>query len=1149
MNMKKKQLTVAIQAALFTVAIGSVSLPTFAQEAQPVEVSTQQTTVNIDITALDVEGVKSLTTETVTSFTETQFVQFTDKFTLLSGELDDDTKTRLFLNLDQKKFQTQFLAKFDGKYGKDYKKFEKELEKELKEYYKAFLPEGIKAKVKVKHGKIDIKFKVDKKAYKHLNSKFVTWIDFEGLKKDEVVSLYAEMPEIVKAEWTETALVTQFETETQVFDVDIATLNVEGIKGLSVDFIDTLNDEQFALFMNKLTLFSGELDDDTKARLFLNLDQYKFQTQFVTLFDGKHGKDHKKFEKELEKELNEFYKAFLPEGIKAKVKVKKDGKIDIKFKVDKKAYKYLTASFVTWIDLEGMKKDEVISLYAEIPETVKVVWTETDFVTQLTEQTNSSVEIDAGIETDSSIVTLDFSGLNALALSELSLEVLTSLNAEKLALIPLTTFGGFLKSQVATLDVTVIESLTLEQVKQFSSYAISGFTAENILGLKPDILSVLGIDLLMSLEVEELEKLVFSTEASVLEWISSDNNMLAWVALNYPTADIDLPTGWTVITLDDGTTQFELTEEVVKTLSVDFISSLTVDHFALLNPTVMEFLTTEQVEAINNKTFALLSETYLEPVVSKAETVVSSEILTKLVVSGVEINGFDTKFVEIVTQQPPPKRVDITLNVIAHGGKAHKIDQILLPGWTFEAQTGKVKLEQTAVEQLTSDILVNIKEEQIVNFEPTVFSHFKLEQIQSLPPQAMRGFTKKQMAQIDVQATAGFTAQQISELSSEAISGLSIDHFSAISVETLSGFTAENIVGLAPDVIFAMGIDILNTIPQTEVEKLSSTEIIKIVSNLDAVTVKPQDIEKFLPSDVTIDINTGKLKLKPGKLKLPKKGKLDILTTVTLPPLPDFNVSFSLGGESTILVELNQTLAHSAVGLSGFSFTQQDSGILDVAGAGTKLSLMPSGDIEQLAEGTPPGLIVNETGNYELITTESKKITFQSAPANLENLLEVIPNSEVEINEYGEIHLDITGEAPSQLVGVFGTFIETAPEGLTPGIHFEGTVGVNEVAKIVLSDGTMQVMSPTVLDRQSVEIATPPLLRQMLTYQYLANGEVLFELEGYRYKAIPELTVAVVETREQPLLTVLEPGKLIEHLMVDGKRQLFHLEILGTITE
>ncbi|EDN70398.1 conserved hypothetical protein [Beggiatoa sp. PS] len=642
----------------------------------------------------------------------------------------------------------QFLAQFNGKHGKDYKKFEKELEKELKEYYKAFLPEGIKAKVKVKHGKIDIKFNVDKKAYKYLNSKFVTWIDFEGLKKDEVVALYAEMPEIVKAEWTETALVTQFETETQVFDVDIATLDVEGIKGLSVDFIDTLNDEQFVLFMDKLTIFSGELDDDTKARLFLNLDQYKFQTQFVILFEGKHGKDYKKFEKELKKELEEFYKAFLPEGIKAKVKVKKDGKIDIKFKVDKKAYKYLNASFVTWIDFEGLKKDEVISLYAEMPETVKVVWTETDFVALPTE------------ETDSSVLTLDFSGLNALALSELSLETLTNLNAENIALIPIPVLSGFLKSQVAVLNITVVESLTLEQVKQFSSYAMSGFTAENIIGLKPDILSVTGIALLMSLEVEELEKLVFSTEASVLEWLASDSNMLAWIVLNYPTAEIELPTGWTVITLDDGTTQFELTEEVVKTLSVDFMSSLTVDHFALLNPTVMEFLTTEQVEAINNKTFALLSETYLEPVVSKAETVVSSEILTKLVVSGVEINGFDTKFVDIVTQQPPPKRVDITLNVIAHGGKADKINQILLPGWTFETQTGQVKLEQTAVEQLTSDILVNIKEEQIVNFEPTVFSHFKLEQIQNLPPQAMRGFTKKQMAQIDVQATAGFTAQK-----------------------------------------------------------------------------------------------------------------------------------------------------------------------------------------------------------------------------------------------------------------------------------------------------------------------------------------------------------------------------------------------------
>jgi hypothetical protein len=411
------------------------------------------------------------------------------------------------------------------------------------------------------------------------------------------------------------------------------------------------------------------------------------------------------------------------------------------------------------------------------------------------------------------------------------------------------------------------------------------------------------------------------------------------------------------------------------------------------------------------------------------------------------------------------------------------------------------------------------------------------------------------MTQLNVKVIEKFTAKQTKHFSKEAVSGLSIEQFNLIPVTAIKGFTAANLGGLAPEVIFAMGFDILNTVEITEVKKLSVADTIKIVSNLNTATVQVTDIEPFLPSYVKIDRKTGKLKFKKGKVKLPKHVRKQVLpATIVLPDLPDFNISLNLGGsftKQTILTELNQTLVTS--GLTGFTFQQQDSGILVVEGQGRKFSFIPTPDgLEQLAEDTPttPSLRVTQTGHYEFITASNQKLVLTPVPGNIDSLLEIIGETgQIEINKYGKTRLqwrEATSGTFRQIVGLFGAEVKTAPAGAVPGITFTGTPGIDEIAICVHKDGTQQTIYPSILDREISELTAPQVTgNQRLKYQYHANGAIHFNFEGFRWKAIPELQITTVAKRKKHWMRVLKPTKLVELITTDGQRQLIHIEKIG----
>ncbi|MBE9563383.1 MAG: hypothetical protein IMF12_11040, partial [Proteobacteria bacterium] len=311
--------------------------------------------------------------------------------------------------------------------------------------------------------------------------------------------------------------------------------------------------------------------------------------------------------------------------------------------------------------------------------------------------------------------------------------------------------------------------------------------------------------------------------------------------------------------------------------------------------------------------------------------------------------------------------------------------------------------------------------------------------------------------------------------------------------------------------------------------------------------VQLTEIAKFLHQDIELDVKTKKLKLKKGKLKLPKSKKL-VLQNVIMPELFDLNIGLNLGGtfaSQTILTDLTNVLALPKINFPNFSFEQSETGIVKVKGPENIELTFRAAIIEQLDEGTEPSMDVDEEGKYALTTSESQQITFISMPKDLELLAEVIPGGTVEINDTGEVTIDLNAEdeTADKLAGIFDPEIKLAESGLKEGVNIEG-IGINQIVKIVYKDGTMQIMRPAVQERISVDVAGPVAANEPgLTFIYRTNGQVFYNLGGIKWLAEPELKVNKVNVSlKEPVIKIIQPDELVELTTTKGFRQLIHIK-------
>lgn len=371
-----------------------------------------------------------------------------------------------------------------------------------------------------------------------------------------------------------------------------------------------------------------------------------------------------------------------------------------------------------------------------------------------------------------------------------------------------------------------------------------------------------------------------------------------------------------------------------------------------------------------------------------------------------------------------------------------------------------------------------------------------VEQVSEIQAVALAGFSTEQIGQLSLAAVSVLTAQQLAYLSEEAVGGFTVAQVKVLSVSALAGLTIYNMGGLSDEVIASLGLTLLSKLDIQTFLKLEPGKIVWFLVNLDAATVKPEQLLAYLPAGWSIHPVTGKLKIPKGKLKLKKhKHKIMLPVGLTLPVLLDFNSSLSLGGgasgEGSILAEIKQALM--ALGFSGFDVTLTDEGILKVSGSGIELNFIADMDeIEQTGddeddddEGGTPEISLDENQNYKLITASGLKITLLTAPKNPVQLLSLIPGGKIKFDKKGNVKLTLPALGKS-LIGTFDPLIVAAPVGAQPGISLTGTPGLDEKALVVYTDGTMQVLYPSVTDTAGA----------FWSAQFYGTGKLKFKANG-----------------------------------------------------
>lgn len=111
------------------------------------------------------------------------------------------------------------------------------------------------------------------------------------------------------------------------------------------------------------------------------------------------------------------------------------------------------------------------------------------------------------------------SELDAYTLSQLSVKTIAALTALQIALIPSDACSGFTAAQIQSLSVDAMAVFSLEQMAALSLETIAALSAEQLTALKPEIIAMMGIDILKVMADSEVQKL--------------SNLDLTWLILNH----------------------------------------------------------------------------------------------------------------------------------------------------------------------------------------------------------------------------------------------------------------------------------------------------------------------------------------------------------------------------------------------------------------------------------------------------------------------------------------------------------------------------------------------------------------------------------------------------------------------------------------
>ena len=426
--------------------------------------------------------------------------------------------------------------------------------------------------------------------------------------------------------------------------------------------------------------------------------------------------------------------------------------------------------------------------------------------------------------------------------------------------------------------------------------------------------------------------------------------------------------------------------------------------------------------------------------------------------------------------------------------------------------------------------------EELQATESEVFSTFQPEHIKALPTDILYALE----------------AKHLSQLTAEALSAFSPEQFALLPVHAIGGLTSQNITGLTPSQLKYMSNEQLKHLSKDVFNQLNAEDVATIFLNLDADNIELASVEAILPDNWQINKTTGDLHPPAGtKLNYKEKQPLaDLPEAIGLPPIPDLDSAFAVGGKGTtakqaMMGSLSQTPSIGDLDPSQLVLNQDDKGILQITHTSDPtihFSFIPDANsIVQAESDLPVGLTETRGGFFIMTTPNAQQFLIIPATQDPVNLNQVINGRVVNIGKKGDVFLEMAAQTRSDdwvhRVVMFDPFVQSDNDfdTLSPGIYFNPrrryrtrSVNVPEslIGLVVYEDGTRQTIHPTVL---SPDIFIQEALKfdgvDEENFFFNANGSFEIWYNDKTYYLVPTFDIDSVELEDgQQVPTTLIPN-------------------------
>ena len=408
---------------------------------------------------------------------------------------------------------------------------------------------------------------------------------------------------------------------------------------------------------------------------------------------------------------------------------------------------------------------------------------------------------------------------------------------------------------------------------------------------------------------------------------------------------------------------------------------------------------------------------------------------------------------------------------------------------------------------LEAEQIVTLDAETLGNLEPAVFATFSVKDMVQIPPNAFLALKPAQIAAIQKESLAGLTTAQ----------------FKQIPAKTLSGLTVDNIGSLSTAVINQLMPKDLDAFNARAFKAMPSEAISKLFTHLDAKKITPHHIARLVPEAWKLDLETGALTPPVGaKLTFQRLASTQLLPeNVVLPPIPNLNAGFGVGGAGIPLIEgIKRSLA-TEKNLADFVLSLDENGILLVEGTGDfegiLYAFIPDANnaIKVDTDKIPVGLSVSTGGFYTITTHKGLQFRVIPVPKEPVALSQSLGGGEVVIGKRCDVLLELQtntrrrGRGARQVV-IIDPFVEPTPDQLLCREIIPGVVICDEEViafskrssreksgktyKVVYPDNTAQTVRATLLSPDTF-IET---IQKFFDEQQIAKGikPFIFNMDG-----------------------------------------------------